>query len=251
MPERTRSVFEALSKEPLMSGFVLIGGTALSIQIGHRLSEDLDFWLPGDRMSKPRVDAVLANLAVKGHHHDLVTPAWKISQAKINGTDLLAQSRDHVIDGVKVTFFARNDIPYQHFSKMRRIVEDGIGFEVMHKDSIFDMKAWLISQRIRSRDLFDLMVFVRDQGKTIRDILEAGVAADPGYQREYAKDVLIGTVPVDKEDEGFASIGLDVDIKSVHEFFLDRVNQYEISVATSIVRSMETATPSNRPSKPK
>lgn len=250
MPERTRSVFEALSKQPLMSGFILIGGTALSIQAGHRVSEDLDFWLPGDRMSKPRIDAVLANLAAQGHRHEFVTPAWKISQAKINGTDLLAQSRDHVIDGVKVTFFARNDIPYQHFSGMRRIVEDGIGFEVMHKDSIFGMKAWLISQRIRSRDLFDLMVFVRDQGKSVRDILEAGLAADPGYQREYAKEVLVGNVPVDKEDEGFASIGLDVDIKAVHAFFLDRVNQYEISVAASIVRAMKSAPSSNKPQKP-
>ena len=236
MPERTRSVFESLSTESLMSDFALIGGTALSIQIGHRLSQDLDFWLSGDRLSKPKVDAILKNLAAKGHRHELVTPAWQISQAKINGTDLLAQSRDHVIDGVKVTFFARNDAPYQHFSEMSRVGEEGVAFAVMHKDAIFDMKAWLISQRVRSRDLFDLMVFVRNHGKTIRDILEAGMAADPTFQREYAKEVLVGNVPVDRDDEGFASIGLNMDLPSIHAFFLDRVNQYEVRVATAIYR---------------
>lgn len=235
MPERTRSVFDALSNQPLMSGFILIGGTALSMQIGHRLSEDLDFWYPSDQLPKSNIDTVLANLAATGHHHEFVTPAWKISQARINGTDLLAQSRDHVIDGVKVTFFARNDIPYQHFSKMRRLHENGVSFEVMYKDAIFNMKSWLISQRIRSRDLFDLMVFIRDQGKTIHDILQAGAAADPTYQREYAKDVLVGNVPMDKEDEGFNSIGLHISVEEIQKFFLDCVNQYEVSVASSIL----------------
>ena len=76
MPDRTSRIFQVLAQEPLMQGFVLIGGTALSIQIGHRLSEDLDFWLPGAAMSKNRVDAVLSNLGKSGIHHVLATPAW-------------------------------------------------------------------------------------------------------------------------------------------------------------------------------
>jgi predicted nucleotidyltransferase component of viral defense system len=237
MPTRTRHVYQALAKEPLMDGFVLIGGTALSIQIGHRLSEDLDFWLPAAAMSKERVDAILTHLGAQGMHHEFATPAWKLTQARINGIDLLAQSRDHVVDGVKVTFFARDDTPYRHFAGMKRIAGKA-GFEIAHKDTIFAMKSWLISQRIRSRDLFDLMTLMQ-RGKTLQDILDTGAQADPAWQREFAKEVLVGNVPLDADDEGFDSIGLAITVEDIHRFFLEAVNQYEVDVAAGIRRGME------------
>lgn len=86
MPERTRRVYQALAQEPLMQGFVLIGGTALSIQLGLRLSEDLDFWLPAAAMPKERVDTILTKLAAHGMQHEFATPAWKISQARIKAS---------------------------------------------------------------------------------------------------------------------------------------------------------------------
>lgn len=236
MPERTRRVYQALAKEPLMKGFVLIGGTALAIQMGHRLSEDLDFWLPAAAMSKDRIDTILFKLGTQNFQHEFATPAWKISQARINGIDLLAQSRDHVIDGVKVTFFARDDVPYRHFAAMKRI-EGKAQFDIAHQDTLFNMKSWLISQRVRSRDLLDLMVLLQ-HGRTIHGILDAGVQADPAYQREYAKEVLVGNVPLDTDDEGFDSIGLELTTADIHQFFLAAVNEYETEIAAAIKKSM-------------
>jgi hypothetical protein len=236
MPEHTRRVFEALAKEPLMKGFVLIGGTALSIQIGHRLSEDLDFWLPVTSMSKDRVDAILSKLGAMGLHHEFVTPAWQISQARINGIDLLSLGRDHVIDGVKVTFFARNDAPYRHFAGMKKI-KSKTRFGIADEDTLFNIKSWLISQRVRSRDLYDLMLLMQ-RGRTIQQIFDAGAQADPSFQREYAKEVLIGNVPVDAGDEGFDSIGLKLTIRDIHQFFLSALNEYEIRLATSIIEQI-------------
>jgi predicted nucleotidyltransferase component of viral defense system len=232
MPVRTQRVFQALAQEPLMQGFVLIGGTALSLQIGHRLSEDLDFWLPSDRMSKERVDSILVNLKKCGFHHEFATPAWKISQARINGIDLLAQSRDHIVDGVKVTFFARQDVPYQYFSGLKRI-EGEAQFAIADEDTLFNMKSWLISQRVRSRDLYDLMMLMQ-RGKTIRDILDAGAKADPAFQREYAKEVLLGNIPLDAEDEGFETIGLEATIADIHRHFLAAVNEYEVNIVMAL-----------------
>lgn len=237
MPERTRLIYEALKDIQLMHGFVLIGGTAMSIQVRHRLSEDLDFWFPGSEMSKQRVAAVLLELEAKDFEHEMVTPAWKISQSKINGIDLLSKSQDHVIGGVKVTFFARDDAPYANFAKMPRI-EDASTFTVAHEETIFKMKSWLISQRVRSRDLFDLMTFVQ-RGWSVGNILDAGTQADPLFQVEYAKDVLTGNVPVDAEDEGFDSIGVKLSIDDIHQFFLDEVNRYEVEIAASIINSMK------------
>jgi predicted nucleotidyltransferase component of viral defense system len=36
-------VFEGIKKSDLLQEYILIGGTALSLQINNRLSEDLDF----------------------------------------------------------------------------------------------------------------------------------------------------------------------------------------------------------------
>lgn len=53
----TGQVFEAISKLECIKPFTLVGGTALSLQIEKRQSEDLDFmkWLT-KRNEKPEVD---------------------------------------------------------------------------------------------------------------------------------------------------------------------------------------------------
>ena len=61
-----------------------------------------------------------------------------------------------------------------------------------------------------------------------------GVQADPAYQREYAKDVMVGNVPLDTDDEGFDSIGLELATEDIHQFFLAAVNEYETELAAAI-----------------
>jgi len=43
LSKHTEVVFEQISKMECVKNYTLIGGTALALQIGHRLSEDLDF----------------------------------------------------------------------------------------------------------------------------------------------------------------------------------------------------------------
>lgn len=111
-------------------------------------------------------------------------------------------------------------------------------FDIAHQDTIFNMKSWLISQRIRSRDLLDLMTMLQ-RGKTLQDILDAGTQADPAFQREYAKEVLVGNVPLDEDDEGFDSIGIGITVEDIHRFFLEAANQYEVGVAEEVRRGTE------------
>ena len=44
MPSETADLFTKLRGNPLLHPFFLIGGTALSLHIGHRVSEDLDLY---------------------------------------------------------------------------------------------------------------------------------------------------------------------------------------------------------------
>lgn len=48
MPDNTRRLFQRLSGENFISKYSLVGGTALALQIKHRLSEDLTFIYDGE-----------------------------------------------------------------------------------------------------------------------------------------------------------------------------------------------------------
>ena len=52
----TKEVFEKVSKLECIKDLFLCGGTAQSIQLGHRLSEDLDFELLGIKRDRPKLD---------------------------------------------------------------------------------------------------------------------------------------------------------------------------------------------------
>ena len=52
----TIPVFEAVSQMEAVKGLYLCGGTAQSLQMRHRKSEDLDFELLGTRKDRPMLD---------------------------------------------------------------------------------------------------------------------------------------------------------------------------------------------------
>lgn len=238
LPEQTRRVFDQLAGNPLLRDFTLIGGTALALRIGHRRSEDLDFWIPAERMDKSLISDVVRLAQQAGLHAQLATPHSDIVAAKINGHDLLSCAQDYAIGGVKVTFFARADAAFRHFDTFPRAPDSNTSFRIMDVDGLFAMKAYVIHQRVRSRDLFDLKTLIQN-GKSIADILQAGPAADPACSIEYAKSVLMGDVPLDKADEGFDSIGVTEKIDSIYSFFRNAIDDYEQSIAAQTYNEID------------
>lgn len=72
LPPATSSLWGRLRSEPLLGGWCLIGGTALALQIAHRLSEDLDFaWPGGSKLPLPKIAALIAALEAEG---------WKVQR---------------------------------------------------------------------------------------------------------------------------------------------------------------------------
>jgi len=236
IPEATRRVFEQLATHPLLNGFTLIGGTALALQIAHRTSEDLDFWYPAEHLDKRVISSVLRSIQDIGFNVELVTPHHQIVAEKINGRDLLSCVQDYVIDNVKVTFFARNDLAYDYFNSFSRVGDTGSTFSIMGEEGLFSMKSLVIHQRVRSRDLYDLKSFM-ERGKSLDDIFSAASTADPACSTEYAKSVLTGDVPLDKNDEGFNSIDVNESIQDIYAFFTSAINDYEQAIATEIMRA--------------
>jgi len=164
------NLYRALSSAEELEGLTLIGGTALALQIGHRFSLDFDFATFEEQLPTRKIDALVARLKAEGHTINLITDAAMISQHKINtGSDLLKQVRDYVMDGVKVTFFAHGRTQKQraHYSQAEKVTTEGQHFSILGLDALKTAKTLVLADRVRSRDLFDLMVLMQTYGYSV------------------------------------------------------------------------------------
>ena len=59
IPEKTKIIFNKLSNSEFIKKYTLEGGTALSLQLEHRLSEDLDFIYDGTKL---KINSIKSNL---------------------------------------------------------------------------------------------------------------------------------------------------------------------------------------------
>lgn len=242
MPEATQKNFDRLKNDPRLAGFTLVGGTALALQIGHRISEDLDFNIFGQKLPIKAIDAVLDDLAAAGANiQSLITPEQK-TKFKINTSENLDHYiQDYLIDGAKVTFHSRNqsDRPKQQIEYLKaaqKLSVSNDGFNVLGVEGLFVMKSIVVYDRVKSRDIFDLMVLTRDHGFTLSDVFAAIEAYQPMRDKdpEHFKSVVTGIIPLDKHDEGFASIHLNVKIEDIYRYFMDLVNRFEIGLTKSL-----------------
>jgi predicted nucleotidyltransferase component of viral defense system len=233
---KTRPVYELMAKQNALENFVLIGGTAMALQMAHRLSEDLDFWLPAERMSPYVIDRMMNELKAQGHSVIFATPSASISGFRINsGQDLRWYAQDWAINGVKVQLFCPQDVAYDHFRTYARLPREQTvtSFEIASLEAIFAMKSYTISRRTRSRDIIDLWHFLQS-GKSLVDILRVAKLASPSVSDEHAKAVLSGAVPLDAQDEGFALLAPGLSLQQVYADFAKAVDQLEIERARQV-----------------
>ena len=236
MPEATQKIFARLQGDPRLAGFTLVGGTALAIQIGHRISEDLDFNLFGPKLPIQVIDSLLAEWAAEGAQiESLITPEQK-SRFKINTSENLDHHiQDYLINGAKVTFQSRHEgqrpkAQIDFLKSAPRVAVSKGGFDVMGLQGLWVMKSIVVYDRVKSRDIYDLMVLSKDHGFTLDEAFAAIDAYQPirDQDPEHFKRVVTGVMPLDPDDEGFASIHLNVKMGDVYSYFKSLINQHEI-----------------------
>jgi Nucleotidyl transferase AbiEii toxin, Type IV TA system len=236
MPEATQKNFARLKDDPRLAGFTLVGGTALALQIWHRISEDLDFNIFGQKLPIKVIDGLLDELAAGGAAiESLITSEQKLG-FKINTSENLDHYiQDYLIDGAKVTFHSRNegDRPKAQIDFLKSAPKVEVskgGFDVLGVDGLLVMKSIVVYDRVKSRDIYDLMVLTRDHGYTLDDIFAAIDFYQPIRHKdpEHFKSVVTGVIPLDKSDEGFASIHLNVKMDDIYKYFNKLINDYEV-----------------------
>jgi hypothetical protein len=156
----------------------------------------------------------------------------------ITGKRLLDYARDYVVDGAKMTFFARGAGGSATQEQLDWLAAapraySGIGFDVLGIEGIFAMKALLLADRARSRDLFDLMALIQDHGYTLDQAFGFVKKLAPIERRdiERHKAVMTGVIPLDPEDEGFESIGVKMPMEDIYAVFEEQIAGLERTLA--------------------
>jgi len=201
LPPTTRRLLDACSEIKESGAFILIGGTALALVHGHRLSEDLDFACPGAHLDQAAVVKILEGLTRAGFDPRLMPNEDARQEAEIGGLDLDDYQQDWEADGTKITFVALAAVDPTGILKHANTIPYGT-VRVAAPGIIFSLKALALTDRTRSRDLFDVWFFLSRLGYSMEQFAAEVAKMKRNYPFESVKSRLVNPV-IPKFDPGF------------------------------------------------
>lgn len=237
MPLATAKIFEETRENPLLRPFILIGGTALSLHIGHRVSEDLDFITLLPKLPRAALKELERELERNGHRVEQNVDPAAYDDFLIAGMELADSQQDWIIDGaVRLTFFSAETqhakllTPSQSEEPARR--ESSSGFKIATLKELCRLKATVTASRCKTRDWLDLFILERDhqfgmaQWKEAFD--QAGLTAG---QFELSLKRMCEGKP-DKGDESYSALlPIPPTVEEMQTRFRNLRKTYEISLA--------------------
>ena len=151
----TARVFQFIKYLDSLDEYLLIGGTALSMQIGHRLSEDLDFckWQDNPKLKNKEVDWPEIERAFKN-----------IGGVSTEIIDLFQVN--FMLNDVKLSFYS-NDLANS------RVIESNISFDKVRLATIKSlgaMKLEVLSRRNVFRDYYDVYAIILE-GYSLKELV--------------------------------------------------------------------------------
>lgn len=141
------AIIEQVGQLECIKPYILCGGTALAIQIGHRKSEDLDFMMW--RKSKTEKPEVNWNAIER----ELKEKIGEIENFNMLGFDQV----EFVVKGVKFSFFVSDNLspvtaPIDYIGNIR----------LADIESIMAMKIEVMLRRMKFRDYYDIYCILQE-----------------------------------------------------------------------------------------
>lgn len=210
----TGKIFEDISKLECIKPFVLVGGTALSLQLHTRQSEDLDFmrWKSG---KSDKLDigwpSIKKELETIGH----------LDSIDILGFDQVK----FIVAGVKVSFYAAprkriptmQEIPYLNNLRLADVNSIGI------------MKMEAMMRRSKFRDYYDIYSILKN-GADIMTLIPAALEHS-GYKLK-AKNLMaiLTNGELFKKDEDFEQLmpTYNVSANDIQQYIMNLITQSRV-----------------------
>ncbi|MBN1107686.1 MAG: nucleotidyl transferase AbiEii/AbiGii toxin family protein [Bacteroidales bacterium] len=157
LAKKTAEIIEPLSRLYCLAGYTLTGGTALSLQINKRKSEDLDFciWTTNLKKEKPEVAWPLIEKEL--------STIGKVTTRDILGFDQV----NFIVNGVKLTFMTKQN----NLSPVKTPVKIVNNIKAADIQAIGAMKIELILRRSEFRDYYDIYSILME-GLSLKDLVE-------------------------------------------------------------------------------
>jgi len=230
MKPETEALANRLSGEPLLEKFLLVGGTALSIYLNHRLSEDLDFATSERVLPTQAISDLLERFKRTGSViEDNLTLAAR-HNATNEGYDIENYHQDWLVDGVKLTFFVlekengREKLALDCGKKWKNKLR------LASLDTLFVTKALVLTNRHTIRDNFDVHALMTQENYSYNDLIKAYNTYHPHASLETPEARLLSKdYPL--TDPGLDSLIEESEediINNIHVFFSKIISNYKL-----------------------
>lgn len=204
------NIIEQVAQLECIKPYILCGGTALAMQIGHRKSEDLDFMMW--RISKTEKPEVNWNLIEK----ELKEKIGEIENFNMLGFDQV----EFVVKGVKFSFFVSDNL-----SPVTKPIDYLGSIRLADIESIMAMKMEVMLRRMKFRDYYDIYCMLQE-GYSIHNGMEK--ALNLSRHRLSSKNIvamLLGGQFI--PDNNFATLEpkYDVTKEQIREYVMQKLKE--------------------------
>ncbi len=200
LAQNTKSVLVSLSDLRLLESFTFVGGSALSIHLRHRLSEDLDFFSWKDELEKEELLQELRELFKESLHIE----------------NIGRKQLDLKIEKVKVTFFANN---WDQLAEKEKLVNHiGIaGLKVLT-----GMKLNTLFLRAKFRDYYDLYV-INQQIYSIKQMYDIIKGYMPEINKKLFQTALTYVDDIEEDNISHLDPIYNIDVKEIKKNFDEKI----------------------------
>ena len=213
--QETIPVFEAVSQMEVIKGLYLCGGTAQSLQMRHRKSEDLDFELLGLRKERPMLDfSAISNEVSR------VFPNCRKEFLSKN------QLQVFVNGNVKLSFFRpENSVP----ELGKGLVYNNIVTPSLQE--LLGMKLFTIAVRSAFRDYYDIYALLKEGYDLAKGVEYAGKFSRHTIHSKFIYSILLNENYFHKP-EGFSLLEpkYDVSTKDITDFIQQYIKERDIKI---------------------
>ena len=213
--QETIPVFEAVSQMEVIKGLYLCGGTAQSLQMRHRKSENLDFELLGTRKDRPTLDFSAISNEMLGVFPDCRREFLSKNQLQI-----------FVNGNVKLSFFRpENTVP-----------ELGKGFVYNNivtpsLQELLGMKLFTIAVRSAFRDYYDIYALLKEGYDLAKGVDYAGRFSRHSIHSKFIYSILLNENYFHKPAEfTLLEPKYDVTTADIANYMKQYIEEHEIKV---------------------
>lgn len=200
LDDKRLSLLKALTALDELDGFYLAGGTALSLQLGLRVSVDFDFFTP--------------------HHFnaDVLYNALKAHFSDVRAIDIVPDTCNLLIEDVRVSFFG---YPYPMVESLVQGSDALSRLRMASPSDIAAMKLSAIGSRGSRKDFYDLyQIYHRVPGFDGKRLLSAA-RAKFGQEKDLTYMLMGLSYFADAEQEELTQIFVKADWNEIKQFFIE------------------------------